>query len=82
MADRSRCPNCKAPVSPFAAGCAVCGTDLDTRRWDAGPGLGNRVGSWFAALGNGPSVRGSWVWLIVFLLFFGGPLLAVLFFWL
>ena len=82
MADRSRCPNCKEPVSPFAAGCAVCGTDLDTRRWDAGPGIGNRVGSWFSALGNGPSLRGPWVWLIVFLLFFGGPLFAVLFFWL
>ena len=48
-------------MSPFAAGCAICGTDLDTRRWDAGPGLGNRIGSWFSALGNGPSVRGPWV---------------------
>jgi hypothetical protein len=44
--------------------------------------MGNRVGSWFSALGNGPSLRGPWVWLIVFLLFFGGPLFAVLFFWL
>ena len=47
-----------------------------------GPRAGNRVGSWFSALGNGPSLRGPWVWLIVFLLFFGGPLFAVLFFWL
>ena len=69
-------------MSPFAAGCAICGTDLDTRRWDAGPGAGNRVGSWFSALGNGPSLKSHWVWLFIFLLFFGGPLLSYLLFWL
>lgn len=26
------CPNCKEPVSQFAAGCAVCGTDLEAHR--------------------------------------------------
>jgi len=28
----SKCPNCGEPVSPFAAGCAVCGTDLEAAR--------------------------------------------------
>ena len=28
----SRCPNCREPVSQFAAGCAICGTDLDAAR--------------------------------------------------
>ena len=84
MPDRSRCPNCKEPVSPFAAGCAVCGTDLDTKRWDTGPSGINRVGSWFSALGMGPSVqRPVGVADRLFLLFFGGPhASAVLFYWL
>jgi hypothetical protein len=51
--DRSRCRNCGERVSPFAAGCAVCGADLDTGRWDSGPSLGNRVGSWLNALSFG-----------------------------
>ncbi|MHB8693184.1 MAG: hypothetical protein ACYDHH_18265 [Solirubrobacteraceae bacterium] len=28
----SRCPNCREPVSPFAAGCAICGADLEAAR--------------------------------------------------
>jgi hypothetical protein len=28
----SKCPNCREPVSQFAAGCAVCGTDLQSAR--------------------------------------------------
>lgn len=28
----ARCPKCKEPVSQFAAGCAVCGTDLEAAR--------------------------------------------------
>jgi len=28
----SRCPECRQPVSQFAAGCAVCGTDLQAAR--------------------------------------------------
>ena len=27
-----RCPQCGEPVSQFAAGCAVCGTDLEAAR--------------------------------------------------
>lgn len=28
----TKCPQCGQPVSPFAAGCAVCGTDLEAAR--------------------------------------------------
>jgi hypothetical protein len=31
MADR-RCPTCGEPVTPFAAGCAICGADLEAHR--------------------------------------------------
>jgi hypothetical protein len=27
------CPRCGERVSPFAAGCALCGADLDPKRW-------------------------------------------------
>ena len=30
----NRCPQCGEPVSPFAAGCAICGYDLVTARRD------------------------------------------------
>jgi uncharacterized protein (DUF983 family) len=48
--DRSRCPECGERVTPFAAGCAICGADLDVRRWDTGPSLGQRVGSFLRAI--------------------------------
>jgi len=80
MPDRSRCPNCREPVSPFAAGCAVCGTDLDPHRWDTGPSALNRVGSWFSALSFGPSHGGPWVLIAVLVfIFFGGSIVAALF---
>jgi uncharacterized protein (DUF983 family) len=53
MPDRSRCPNCGERVSPYAAGCAVCGADLDTKRWDDGPGAGQQVSSWLSSLTHG-----------------------------
>jgi anti-sigma factor RsiW len=28
----NKCPNCREPVSPFAAGCAICGTSLEAAR--------------------------------------------------
>jgi hypothetical protein len=59
MADRSRCPNCRGPVSPYAAGCAICGADLDHRRWDSGPSLLNRAGSWLSALTFGSQWTGA-----------------------
>jgi uncharacterized OB-fold protein len=53
MADRSRCPSCGERVSPFAAGCAVCGADLDVGRWDRGPGRGRQASSFLSALTHG-----------------------------
>ena len=81
MPDRSRCPSCGERVSPYAAGCAVCGADLDPSRWDKGPSLGNRIGSTLTALVNGPPTQGEGVrWLLIgfLLIFFGGPILAIL----
>ena len=77
MPDRSRCPNCREPVSPFAAGSAVCGAELDTKRGDTGPGVGNRIGSWFSSLGAGPAASGPWPWIILLCFFaVGGSLIA------
>jgi hypothetical protein len=56
MPDRSRCPSCGERVQPFAAGCAICGTDLDTKRWDTGPSPLQRAGSWFSSIGFGPGI--------------------------
>ena len=79
MPDRSRCPNCREPVSPFAAGCAICGTDLDTKRWDKGPGIGTRIGSWFSALGSGPT-KGGWTpWIVILLVLFSGSIIGFLY---
>ena len=54
--DRSRCPECGERVMPFAAGCAICGADLDTARFDGGPSPLQRIGSWLSALSFGPTV--------------------------
>jgi hypothetical protein len=27
------CPQCGERVTPYAAGCALCGADLDPKRW-------------------------------------------------
>jgi hypothetical protein len=70
-------------VSPYAAGCAICGADLDHKRWDTGPSGLNRVGSWLSALSMGPSKGGPWTWLIVLLvIFFGGTIISYILFWL
>jgi uncharacterized protein (DUF983 family) len=54
--DRSRCPQCGERVLPFAAGCAICGADLDIARFDSGPSLLQRLGSWFGAISFGPTL--------------------------
>jgi hypothetical protein len=45
----NRCPRCRERVTPFAAGCAYCGADLDPRRTDHVP-LSRRIGSAWDAL--------------------------------
>lgn len=77
--DRSRCPSCGERVSPYAAGCAVCGADLDPSRWDTGPTAGNRVASALNALSFGGLSANMKFLLIGFaLVFFGIPILSVL----
>lgn len=79
MADRSRCPNCGERVSPFAAGCAVCGADLDTKRWDSGPGPLTRLGSWLSALSFGPTKGGMTPIVVILLVIFSGSILGFLY---
>jgi hypothetical protein len=52
---------------PLAAGCALCGADLDLRRFDSGPSPLQRLGSWFGALSFGPRVSGPAVVLALIL---------------
>jgi predicted amidophosphoribosyltransferase len=37
LRDPGRCPDCGERVTPYAAGCALCGADLDPRRWQPRP---------------------------------------------
>jgi len=37
------CPRCGERVTPFAAGCALCGADLDPRRWQRPPSVTQRL---------------------------------------
>jgi predicted amidophosphoribosyltransferase len=37
FSDPNRCPQCGERVSPYAAGCAICGATLDPKRWQAPP---------------------------------------------
>jgi hypothetical protein len=39
----------------------MCGADLDTKRWDTGPSVLQRVGSRFSSIGFGPRVSGGTV---------------------
>jgi hypothetical protein len=77
MADRSRCPSCGDRVTPFAAGCAIGGADLDPLRWDMGPGAGQRAGSFLSALTFG-SETGKWLLILAVVLVLGTPVLALL----
>ena len=52
----NRCPNCSEPVSPFAAGCAICGADLEAER-------ARRAFRRRPALPAAPSVGGEIDWL-------------------
>ncbi len=78
MPDRSRCPGCGERVSPFAAGCAICGADLDTRRWDTGPGRLKRADSWLAGISFGPQRRVP-PWAVLILILFGGTILGAIY---
>jgi predicted amidophosphoribosyltransferase len=44
------CPRCGERVSAFAAGCALCGADLDPRRAQRPPSIGGRLHGLLRAL--------------------------------
>ena len=46
----TRCPQCREHVSPYAAGCALCGAELDPDRTRHVP-LSRRIGSAWDAFG-------------------------------
>ena len=37
------CPNCGERVTPYAAGCALCGAELDPARWHRKLSLAGRL---------------------------------------
>lgn len=43
MPDAYTCPHCGARITPFAAGCAYCGTDLDRYRRNRRPPTVHRL---------------------------------------
>jgi predicted amidophosphoribosyltransferase len=43
------CPQCGERVTPYAAGCALCGADLDPRRWQTPPAIPQRFAARLAA---------------------------------
>jgi predicted amidophosphoribosyltransferase len=51
------CPNCGERVSAFAAGCALCGAELDPRRGQGPPTAADRAKRLFGSLSRRGSVR-------------------------
>jgi hypothetical protein len=50
---------------PFAAGCSICGADLDLKRFDSGPSPLQRAGSWFNAISFGAALPPVLIALVV-----------------
>jgi predicted amidophosphoribosyltransferase len=51
--DPNRCPNCGERVTPYAAGCSLCGEPLDPQRWQRQAGfLGRTRALWRAVVGE------------------------------
>jgi hypothetical protein len=48
--DPSRCHNCGERVTPYAAGCWLCGADLDPLRWQRPAGALDRLAKLFRTL--------------------------------
>jgi hypothetical protein len=72
-------PSVRGARVPLAAGCAVCGADLDTARWDKGPGLGNRIGSTLTAFTfRGPGSGMKFLLIGFVIVFVATPVLAAL----
>jgi hypothetical protein len=52
----ARCPNCRERVTPYAAGYALCGADLDPTRTHHVP-ISRRVGSAWDAFSHRPDLN-------------------------
>ena len=50
------CPNCGERVTPYAAGCALCGADLDPTRWQRRVPVRQRLSVRFGAYLRGAIV--------------------------
>jgi predicted amidophosphoribosyltransferase len=51
--DPARCPNCGQRVTPYAAGCWLCGATLDPTRWQRPVGrLERLVARWRGMVGR------------------------------
>ncbi|HEY2602073.1 MAG TPA: hypothetical protein VGI67_10990 [Thermoleophilaceae bacterium] len=57
MRSPHRCPTCGEPVSGFAAGCALCGAELDPRRAQGPRSITERLRSAAASLTPRARVR-------------------------
>jgi hypothetical protein len=54
--DPTRCPNCGERVTPYAAGCSLCGQTLDPTRWQRPSGVVARTRAlWRAVVGEPPA---------------------------
>jgi predicted amidophosphoribosyltransferase len=52
----TRCPNCGERVTPYAAGCWLCGHTLDPQRWQRPTGIVGRTRAvWRAVVGESRS---------------------------
>jgi predicted amidophosphoribosyltransferase len=51
-----RCPNCGERVTPYAAGCSLCGQTLDPKRWQRPSGVVGRTRAlWRTVVGESRS---------------------------
>ena len=55
MTNAYTCPHCGARTTPFAAGCAYCGADLDPRRRPPSAGLSARIRRAWRTRRRGPA---------------------------
>lgn len=57
MRSPHRCPDCGERVSGFAAGCAICGAELDPRRAQGPRSITDRVRAVMSSVRSRPATR-------------------------
>ncbi len=78
MARAGKCPTCGEPVSQFAAGCAICGTDLEKARAEHRAQPTARVEEVGRRLRPSPSSPDTFVLVLLGFLVLFAPFAAVL----